>query len=87
MYSDTAMASFGQQGAAFPLIANENLALPFSVLDFADFTTSSSYTSTTITYNPSNNPAVPSSSDLLQAAQDDISNQNMQSTVPIGGGG
>ncbi len=41
----------------------------------------------TITYDPSSDPTNPSSSDLLQAAQDDISNQNIQTTSGIGGGG
>ena len=64
--------------------------MPFG-LDFADLSGGSgSYGSTAITttsYPPTYNPATPSSSELLQAAQDDISNQNIQATVAIGGGG
>jgi prepilin-type N-terminal cleavage/methylation domain-containing protein len=85
LYSDTDMQGFGQN-ASRPLIANENNALPFG-MDFVDFTQSASIPGNppTIAYSPSNDPTKPSSSDLLQAAQDDITNQNIQSSVAIGG--
>lgn len=86
LYSDAVLQGFGQQ-ASFPLIANENSALPFSVNDFCDLSQNAIYSSKTISYNPSNNPQLPNSSDLLQAAQDDITNHNIQTTVAIGGGG
>jgi hypothetical protein len=92
LYSDLAMTTLAQN-AAWPLIANENNALPFSAgtrpgLDVVDFTQSATIAGSppTITFNSSPDPSAPSSSDLLQAAQDDISNQNIQTTVAIGGG-
>ncbi len=85
LYSDAAMKSLGN-GAATALIANENNAMPFG-LDVADFTQHPSVQTSTISYNPSIDPTTPSSSDLLQAAQDDISNQNIQVSVGIGGSG
>jgi prepilin-type N-terminal cleavage/methylation domain-containing protein len=91
LYSDTAIQVSGPNNAsvvATALIANENNAMPFG-LDLVDFTQTASIPGTppTISYNPSNNPTSPSSSDLIQGAQDDISNQNIQSTVAIGGSG
>jgi prepilin-type N-terminal cleavage/methylation domain-containing protein len=85
LYSDAAMKSLGN-GAATALIANENNAMPFG-LDVADFTGHPSVQATSIPYNPSLDPTTPSSSDLLQAAQDDVSNQNIQVTIGIGGSG
>jgi hypothetical protein len=71
------------------LIANENNALPFSIGDFVDFTANAAIPSgtTSIIYNPTGDPTNPSSSDLIQGAQDDISNQNLTSTGNIGGSG
>ncbi len=86
LYSDAAMKAFGSS-AAFALIANENNAMPFSINDVADFTQHASIQSTTVGYNPGTDPTNPTSYDLLQAAQDDISNQNLQTTVAIGGSG
>jgi prepilin-type N-terminal cleavage/methylation domain-containing protein len=83
LYSDAHLAQ--QSNISWSLIANENNALPFSVNDFADFTATASYSGTTISYNPSPDPTNPSSSDLIQFAGDDISNQNLQTSVAIGG--
>jgi prepilin-type N-terminal cleavage/methylation domain-containing protein len=91
LYPDTSMQVTSSNTAttvATALIANENNALPFSVFDgVADFTMNPSLQSLTIPYNPSSNPSNPTSSDLLNAAQDDISNQNLQATGGIGGSG
>jgi hypothetical protein len=74
--------------SASMMLANENNAMPFG-LDVVDFTANAAIpnTVTTIGYSPSNDPTNPSSSDLLQAAQDDISNQNLAATGGIGGSG
>lgn len=61
--------------------------MPFSVNDVADFTQHDSIQSTTVGYNPGTDPTNPTSYDLLQGAQDDISNQNIQTTIAIGGSG
>jgi len=72
------------------LIANENNAMPFA-LDVADFTANAVIQSLTIAPPPANAPAPDpnsrSSYDLQQAAQDDISNQNLAATGGIGGSG
>lgn len=89
LYADADIKSYGAN-AAWPLIANENLALPFSASQtngFVNFTQQGSYSGTVIPYNPSLDPTHPSSSDLLQAAQDDITNQNNASTTGTGGAG
>jgi hypothetical protein len=87
LYSNADMAAYGAN-ASWPLIANENLALPFSASSvangFVDFTQSGTYSTETILYSPSIDLTRPSSSDLLQSAQDDITNQGM---AGIGGGG
>ncbi len=84
IYSQADLNHYLSNGTmAWALIANENLALPFSASPvangFVDFTGSGFYSQTTIPYNSStfNDTTQPSSSDLLQAAQDDISNQTM----------
>jgi hypothetical protein len=92
LYSDADLLKLAQQpnaAASWALIANENNAMPFSATDVADFTQSPYLIPTnkqTISYSPSSDPTRPSSYDLLQVAQDDISNQNIQTTVAIGGG-
>lgn len=91
LYSDADIKSYGAN-AAWPLIANENLALPFSASPsngFVDFTKSGVYSGSppTILYSPSLDTTRPSSSDLLQAAQDDITNQSMAGTAGGTGGG
>jgi hypothetical protein len=92
LYSDAALAKAASPATA--LIANENNAMPFSVgsragMDVVDFTVTATIASgsTAVSYNPSNDPTQPSSSDLIQAAEDDISNQNLVSTGGIGGSG
>jgi hypothetical protein len=86
LYSDATLSSMSPDNASWALIANENNAMPFSVSD-VDFTSSAVYSSTTITYTASLDPTTPSTGDLLQAAQDDITNQTLQTSVGIGGGG
>jgi prepilin-type N-terminal cleavage/methylation domain-containing protein len=97
IYSDTNLAA--QAHPAWALIANENNAMPFSPTDpatppIADFTKSATYNYTTYPptgYTSSNSysgdPTNPSTYDLLTNAQDDITNQNIQITVGIGGAG
>ena len=79
-YPDTVATSAAQ------LIANENNAMPFA-LDVADFTAQATLQSTTIVGTSSNDPTNPNSFDLQQAAQDDISNQNLMAVGAIGGSG
>jgi len=89
LYSDADMLSLGS-GAAASLIANENNALPFGMELFSvagGFTANVSVQSTAFPNVPSNDPTHPSSYDLLQGAQDDISNHNLQATGGIGGSG
>jgi prepilin-type N-terminal cleavage/methylation domain-containing protein len=92
LYSDLDMNGLGGNAAA-NLIANENNALPFS-LDIlggwpAGFLDPAHYRLTTpaFTASPSNDPNHPSSYDLRQSAEDDISNHNLQTTAAIGGSG
>jgi hypothetical protein len=85
LYSDLALS--GLKNPAWGLIANENNAMPFSVSDFVDFTTAATYPSATISYTESLDPTAPSTGTLIQAAQDDITNQNIQVSVGTGGGG
>ncbi len=93
LYSDAALKALGlPRNVAEALIANENNAMPFSVKDASggftvDFTSGAQYGSTSISYTQSVDPTAPSTGDLLHAAQDDISNHNIQTTVGIGGGG
>src|SRR5262249_9640983 len=73
---------------AIPVIAHEKNPLPF-LAGVAAVTNSELIKSKFIDYSPSSiDPALPAHSyDLLQWAQDDISNHNLQSTVGIGGSG
>ena len=80
-YPDTAPPTTAAQ-----LIANENNAMPFA-LDVADFTLHAQLQSTAITGPPTGDPSNPNSADLQQAAQDDISNQNLMAVGGIGGSG
>ena len=63
------------------LIANENNALGWNPTEMGDFTSSAVYTTTTI------DATTPFSQAIQQAAQDDISNQNLPNTGGIGGSG
>ncbi len=92
LYADHDMKTLGAS-ASYYLIANENNALPFA-LDLlgggtAGFTTTVSVpvAGESFTAVPSNDPTRPSSYDLQQAAQDDITNHNLQTTGGIGGSG
>ncbi len=97
LYSDAAISTLGANAAA-ALIANENLAMPFGwspsgsgFVPDVDFTAHASYQISTIPVAPANptslDPNHPTSYDVIQGAQDDISNQNIQLTVAIGGSG
>jgi hypothetical protein len=72
------------------LIANENNALPFA-LDLVGgapgFTATVTIPTAFFGTTTSGDPARPSTYDLRQAAQDDISNHNLQSVSGIGGSG
>ncbi len=86
LYNDTELGNLvANNKGAWALIANENLALPFSASPtggFVDFTQNPVYPGTSI------DPAkYPSSADLIQAAQDDITNQNNATTSGTGGAG
>ena len=92
LYPDTFFTGVTSTSPSIALIANENNALPFSIHDVVDFTTSARIpgqpTIPVSTTNPStNDPTNPSSYDLQQAAQDDISNQNLSAVSNIGGSG
>jgi prepilin-type N-terminal cleavage/methylation domain-containing protein len=92
LYPDTFFTGVTSTSPSIALIANENNALPFSIHDVVDFTTSATIPSLLSipvnTTNPSSNdPTNPSSYDLQQAAQDDISNQNLSAVSHIGGSG
>jgi prepilin-type N-terminal cleavage/methylation domain-containing protein len=77
LYPDSTVTTASQ------LIANENNAMPFA-LDVVDFTTSATFPTTIPAINQTGTPA---SFALQQAAQDDISNQNLAATGAIGGSG
>ncbi|WP_165229760.1 type II secretion system protein [Aquisphaera insulae] len=93
LYSSAYLNSLGSTDQiALRLLANENGAMPFGwngtsgpAVDFVS--TASISAATSIGYSPAADPEHPSTSDVLQAAQDDITNQNVQSTGGIGGSG
>jgi prepilin-type N-terminal cleavage/methylation domain-containing protein len=92
LYSDADMTALGNTAAEF-LIANENNALPFA-LDLlgggtTGFTGTVAFPSASASFGnvSSGDPTRPSSYDLRQSAQDDISNHNLQSVSGIGGSG
>jgi hypothetical protein len=94
LYPDSFFTGVTSTSPSIALIANENNALPFSIHDVVDFTTSATISGPpypTIPVNTaspsSNNPTNPSSYDLQQAAQDDITNQNLSAVGNIGGSG
>jgi prepilin-type N-terminal cleavage/methylation domain-containing protein len=91
LYSDAALTA-NLTNASQMLIANENNALPFSAgsrstMDVADFTSSYQLSTTTISSVSSGDPTNPSSYDLQQNGQDDISNHNLLAGGAIGGSG
>jgi hypothetical protein len=91
LYSDSDMQALSNSGtAASALIANENNALPFA-LDLlgggtGGFMNSVKVQSQTFK-NTTGDATHPSTYDLQQSAQDDISNHNLQSVSGIGGSG
>ncbi len=89
LYPDTALNSFTTADAASAhLIANENNAMPFGWTSGApdvDFTGSATIGFSTVSYNVLGIPGFPTTYETLQAAQDDITNQNLQATGGIGG--
>jgi hypothetical protein len=96
LYSDAQMTQLGDNAAPY-LLANENNAMPFALDMFgggtAGFTTTAAIPTGTGGGNPfftnvsSFDPTQPSTYDLRQSAQDDISNHNLQSVSGIGGSG
>ena len=93
LYADSDIKAMGNGAAAY-LIANENNALPFAIELFggstiAGFTGTAQIPAGASSFLsvPSNDPYHPSSYDLQQSAQDDISNHNLQSVSAIGGSG
>lgn len=101
LYTDSVLNSFITADlASAHLIANENNAMPFGWtsgapdVDFISSATIPSGSSTTmpkgvstINYNVLNIPSYPTTYEVFQAAQDDITNQNLQTTGGIGGSG
>ena len=89
LYDDTDFASMSNP-ANF-LIGVENNAMQFGTdaFDSSKGTTSAPYiaSGTTIPANSSGDPTHPSSYDIQQAGQDDITNHNLGSTATIGGSG
>jgi hypothetical protein len=89
-YTDLDLQGLGQTGAAKGLIANENNAMPFGLDVFSaagGFVNNPTISTNTINYNLSPDPTHPTTYELIQAAQDDISNQNQQPTGGAGGSG
>jgi hypothetical protein len=71
------------------LIANENVAMPFSTAD-VDFTANSNYAFPgfpSVPATSSLDPTHPATFDLFQGAQDDITNQNLEAVGGVGGSG
>ena len=92
IYPDAAIISGTNADATSAyLIANENVAMPFGwagtgpLVDFINV--GATYSFPGITWGPSENPLYPSSYDLFNAAQDDITNQNLQAAGGSGGAG
>jgi hypothetical protein len=91
LYSDSALQQLVGQGAATAsssLLANENNAMTFGMDLFSGsggFASNVSVSSTTFTNTSSSDPTNPTTYDLQQAGQDDISNHNLQSAGAIGG--
>jgi hypothetical protein len=91
LYSDAVLNSFATADiASAHLIANENNAMPFGWTSGApdvDFMSSAPIGLSTIQYNVLSIPSYPTTYEVFQAAQDDITNQNLQATGGIGGSG
>jgi prepilin-type N-terminal cleavage/methylation domain-containing protein len=99
LYSDSAIKGTTGTTASQMLIANENNAMPFGLELFGSGSSSSPNSGfigsasipiklpVTFTNTSSNDPTYPSSYDLWQAAQDDITNHNLSSGGVIGGSG
>jgi hypothetical protein len=89
LYSDAVLNSFGSADiASAHLIANENNAMPFGWTSGApdvDFISSAQIGFSTISYKVLNIPSYPTTYEVFQAAQDDITNQNLEATGGIGG--
>ena len=90
LYADTDLQGLTAAVASQYLIANENNALPFGLDLFssaAGFAANLSLPVTKFGYAPSVDPTHPSSSDILQGGQDDISNHSLLAGGAIGGSG
>jgi len=91
LYSDAVLKAFKTADITSTyLIANENNAMPFGWTSGApdvDFmsTTSGQISFSSVPYNVLNIPSYPTTYEVIQAAQDDINNQNLQATGGIGG--
>ena len=89
LYPDQVLNAFGTADlASAHLIANENSAMPFGWSNGApdvDFTGSATIGSATVSYNVLGIPGYPTTYETFQAAQDDITNQNLEATGGIGG--
>jgi len=95
LHSDAVLNSFATADiASVHLIANENNAMPFgwtqgTTTPDVDFISNATIPSglSTINYNVLNIPSYPTTYEVMQAAQDDITNQSLQATGGIGGSG
>ncbi len=95
LYTDQALTSFTTADiASAHLIANENNAMPFGWtsgapdVDFMSKTpTGAPIGLSNILYNVQSIPSYPTTYETFQAAQDDITNQNLMATGGIGGSG
>ena len=94
LYTDLALNSFATKDiASAHLIANENNAMPFgwhstgtnTYAPDVDFMSSAPIGSSNIQYNVLSIPSYPTTYEVFQAAQDDITNQNLEATGGIGG--
>jgi prepilin-type N-terminal cleavage/methylation domain-containing protein len=85
LYADSDFASMANPSSS--LISFENNAMQFGTDVFDSSHGGFIAAGTTIPANPSLDPTHPSSYDIQQAGQDDISNHNIGSTATIGGSG
>jgi hypothetical protein len=92
LYSSDAVIRGLGPNAAFALIANENSAMPFGLDLFsagglAGFASNAVVSRAAFPGVSSNDPANPSTYDIQQAGQDDITNHNLPSSGGTGGTG
>ena len=87
LYSDAGIQQRRRLNASQMLIANENNAMPFGLDCGGLHADPRPVAAHDLPGNRRADPTNPSSYDLQQAAQDDISNHNLQSGGAIGGSG